>query len=505
MMKTKRILFNLICGFLSQIVTILLGLMIPRLIMIGHGSTVNGLISSVTQFIVYLNLFEAGIQTVAKQALYKPLSIDDKKSINQILSAVNKNYRKIGTIYFLALIVLSLIYPLLVKDSNIRYITAFCVFLFSGLGNVALFFFYGKYRVLLQAEGKNYFLSNVQTVISILNNIVKIILLQLGMVIEIVIFASFVVSLLQIGYIYAYIKRRYSWIDLNVTPDHTALSQKNAGLLHQIAGMVFQNTDVLILTIVCGLPIVSVYSLYKMITSHLASLISTVYNSISFALGQLYQIDVQEYTKVIDTVEVYFSGLLFSIYTVTCALLLPFIRLYTRGVNDIQYANTHLCLLFIAVELLTYVRYPMLHTINYAGHFKQTVPQTIIETSINIVVSVIGVLFFGIYGVLFGTITALVYRIIDVFLYANRKLLKRSPIKTFSIYLVNAGAFFVLYTLSNAFNIEIATYFDFVKYGFILFIVAIIIYFSTLSLIFKKERKILADIVLSKFKKKGSH
>ena len=131
----------------------------------GYGSDTNGLLSSALQFVGYLTLFEAGIQAVAKKSLYKTVGSNDKAGTNAILAAVNKNYRKIGVYYFIGLVALSLGYPLFVNQENLSYITVFFVVFFSGLSNVVLFFFQGKYRILLQAEGKHYFIQIINIII----------------------------------------------------------------------------------------------------------------------------------------------------------------------------------------------------------------------------------------------------------------------------------------------------------------------------------------------------
>ena len=73
----KKTVYNFIFSFFSQIITIAMGLIIPRITLVGYGSEINGLLNSVTQFIAYLIVFEAGIQIVATQALYKSVGEKD--------------------------------------------------------------------------------------------------------------------------------------------------------------------------------------------------------------------------------------------------------------------------------------------------------------------------------------------------------------------------------------------------------------------------------------------
>lgn len=497
MSRTKRSLVNLICSLAAQIVTIGLGLIIPRVTIVSYGSAVNGLLSSVNQVVIYLTLFEAGIQTVAMQSLYQPVSINDHNRINSILSAVNLSYRKTGTYYFLTLIALSAVYPLIVADSGIDYFTVFFVVLFSGLPNVILFFFQGKYRILLQAEGKNYILTNLTLATTVGTNIIKIVLLLLGLNVVVVVFSTFILSVLQAVFIIVYFRKKYKWINLKAEPDYSALKQRNSALVHQISGFVFLNTDVLILTVFCGLEIVSIYSLYKLVTSHLTGVLNIPFNSVSFALGQTYNTDKNRFIRYIDATEVFNGAISFSVYSVFLALMYPFVELYTDSL-DIPYADVVLVVLFAAVEMLTFARTAMLNTINYAGKFKETLPQTIIETVINLLVSLVFVYFFGIIGVLVGTVSALAYRTIDVMIYGNVKLLGRKPYKTFSVYLINAVmvvAFQIVYSLLN---IKILSYTDFILVGFITTLVSLVLHFSVSLLVYAKERKLLIGFLKSK-------
>lgn len=47
-MEAKRGLKNIVANYLSQIVTLVLGLLIPQLVMVNLGSESNGLLQSVT-------------------------------------------------------------------------------------------------------------------------------------------------------------------------------------------------------------------------------------------------------------------------------------------------------------------------------------------------------------------------------------------------------------------------------------------------------------------------
>ena len=246
-MNAKRSFYNVFWGLMSQVISILMGIIIPRLVIVSLGSEANGLLSSVNQALVYLNLLEAGIGTATLQALYKPIALQDRDEINGGLAATNKYYKKVGSWYFGAVCVLSVVYPLIVKSTLPIHTVVFVIF-FSGMSQVVNFFFQGKYRILLQAVGKNYIITNLGTVLNICTSICKIAMLLLGFDVAALQIMFFFFSVIQMGYICLYIRKHYKWIDLSVSPNEEALSQRKAVMVHQISGLIFSNTDVLIIS-----------------------------------------------------------------------------------------------------------------------------------------------------------------------------------------------------------------------------------------------------------------
>ena len=465
MNSKQKSIWNFISAALSQVITIAFGIILPRLYMVNFGSEGNGLLTSLTQLLVYLNLFEAGVGAATLQALYKPVAQQDWGGISGILSATNRYYKRTGRWYLGALVALSLVYPFFAK-SSLPYLTVCGAAFFSGIGNVVLFFFQGKYTFLLQAEGKQYVVSNLTTIVSTSTSLAKVLLISLGANIVAVVAAGFVIQLIQMAYILWYIRKKYPQLKLSVEPNVQAIAQRNYALIHQVSGLVFNNTDVIILTVFCGLKVVSVYSVFKLITSHIESLLTTVSGSVNFILGQTFQMDKQMYIRRHDLFESFFSAVSYALFSVTLFLFLPFMRLYTAGISDANYIDEALAILFVTASLLSMSRTCTCMTVNIAGHFKQTASRSILESAINLVVSLVAVLKIGIYGVLIGTIAALAYRTNDFIIYANKKLMGRSPWRTYSIYAVNIVLLFLTQALfKSILHTEIGSYLTFAAVG----------------------------------------
>ena len=73
-MNSTKGLKNITYGMLSQFITIALGIIIPRLVLVNLGSEANGLLNSTASILSYMSLLEAGVGTATLQALYKPIT-----------------------------------------------------------------------------------------------------------------------------------------------------------------------------------------------------------------------------------------------------------------------------------------------------------------------------------------------------------------------------------------------------------------------------------------------
>lgn len=476
-MKSKRGIKNVIFGLSYQMLVFAFGLITPRLLIVSYGSAVNGLLSSVSQIYAYLALLEAGVGTATLQALYRTIAADDRNGTSSIMSATHHFYKKTGAVYFFCVVLLSVLYPIVI-DSEISTWIVVSVILLNGLSGVINYFFQGKYRIFLQAEGKSYILSNISSVTHILSNVAKILLVYYGYDVVAVQLAYFLINLLPLSYIAIYIARKYKWIDLSAKPDFAAISQKNSVIVHQLSGLIFSNTDVILLTVFSDLETVSVYTLYASFYGTVKSVLLSVLDGIKFAMGQMFHKSFTEYLKLHDVFELFYMALTFAAYTVLQIFMIAFLQLYTKGITDINYIDKYLVYLFSAVYLLQAARGPSALVIDFAEHFRQTRNRALLEMGINIAVSVVGVIFFGIRGVLLGTIVALLYRTNDMIIYANKRILKRSPWATYRRWLLFFAIFVVFVCLGKAVIHNITSYLMLLSIAIPVAIIVLVVYIA---------------------------
>ena len=435
--KIKR---NLISGMVYQVVLIALSFLLPRLYLENFGSEVNGVLSTIKQIFTYMCLLEAGVGLATTQALYKPIAEKDYKSAGAILSATNQYYFRTGIIYSVIVFIIAIVYAFVVPTGINSYVL-FAIVILNAIPSLFSYFVQAKYRILMEVDGRKYVINNSETILQLTSNIGKILVLVLTDSLILIQLTYCILAMVQLGYLYVYARKRYSWLDLKIKPDYKAIAQKQSVLVHQISGMVFNNTDILLLSVLCDFKIVSVYAVYNIFFSQVQAFITNIISGFSFALGQIFHVDVDKFHRLYHIYETFYIMVTFIIYTLMAVFLLPLIQLYTKGIHDADYTNAVLVFLFVLMNLLANGKLPSNHVLEYAGKFKETRRHAIIEMLINITASVAAIIKWGICGAIVGTIAALIYRGFMIIYYADRKVLKRSVFQTYKLWLINGTVF----------------------------------------------------------------
>lgn len=454
----KKGLFNILYGILGQVVLVAFSIVTPILVIENYGSETNGLLHSAEQIFAYLSLFEAGVGYATLQALYRPVAENDKDSIAAIMSATRIYYTRTGILYTICVAGFAFLYPVLVPTS-LPYFLVVGVVLFGGLGGCLHYFYQGKYVLLMQAEGYSYVTTKINILVNILISCAKIILLLSGFNVLAVQFSYFVCQIIRTLCYRIYIRKKYPDINLKAKPDFGAISQKKAVLVHQVSTLIFNSTDVMLLTFLTrDLKVVSVYTLYSSIVTTLFNLIQTMSAGFDFKLGQMYAVDRQQYNKLYHVFEIFHMTLVFSVMSALYVILLPFMTLYTRNVTDINYINTWYPLLFVMVPLLTHGRTAANSGINFAGHFEQTKWYAVIESAINLSVSIVSILLIGLPGALLGTIVASVYRTVNIIWYYYKNISPDSVWRTIRRWIVCFGVFGLTVLCNFLFPLRLGNY-----------------------------------------------
>jgi O-antigen/teichoic acid export membrane protein len=428
-LKNNVTFANALSSLILQIITIISGFIIPRLILKTFGSEVNGLISSFNQFFGYISLVEGGLTSVVMATLYKPLVEKDEKKISSILKTTKKFYNKLSIVFIIYTLIISFAYPIIFKSSfNYQYVASLGMVL--GIGLFIQYNYSLALRILLNSDKKVYIVSWTQTCILIINMLMFYIIIKIFPNIHLLKGISGLLYFIQ-PVVYNYFINKYFNIDKHAEEDKKLLKDRWNGFAISLAAFIHNNTDVVVLSFFTNFKVVSVYSVYSLVTKGLRQLVTSISSGIVPTIGNVYaKNNIEELNEKFDAYEFFIFLMVFIFFTLGCVLINPFITLYTADIQDINYYNPIFGILLTISEGIYCLQEPYTNMSYIANKFKEIKIPVYVEAGINIVISILLVEKIGLIGVALGTLIAMMFRLCFQVYYLKKDIMKR-PIKKF--------------------------------------------------------------------------
>ena len=438
--RTKNATLNIFFSIMLQIVTLIRGMILPRIIIPMYGSDVNGLVSSITQFLAYISLLEAGIGSIFRAALYKPLLRREMKEISGIVNELKSFYKKIGIIFIFYVFILCTVYPLIAK-TNIGTMYVISLILILSVSTFTEYYVSLPYVSLLNADQKIRISYVVSIVYSLVSLIVSLFWVSLKADIRMIYISMCIIGLARPLFYTIYVKKHYN-LDPKVKPNKKAITQKWNGMVHHFAYYVHTNTDTAILTLFVSTSMVSVYNVYASIIMGIERLITSISVGCAAGIGNLLASEDKEKIKsVVDLFEFVQCSITTFFYTVAGILLMSFIKVYTENMNDINYIQPIFGYCLIFAEAIYCFRCVYSTISLNANKFKETQTGALLECMTNLLVSLFLVIFakLGIVGVAIGTIIGMFIRYLFDIIFLSKNVIYRSikkPLKMLILCLI---------------------------------------------------------------------
>lgn len=418
-MKNKITLLNIIAAISVQLASIISGLIVPRIILSCFGSNVNGLVASISQFLIYIALVEGGITGVISANLYKPLIENDNEKLSAILVTARAFFRKIGYIFIAYSAILGLVYPRFV-DTGFSNAYVFVLTMILSGTLLLQYLFSLTYTTLLNADKKVYIVSFTSAAVTLAN--IGLIYLVSILYPDIILLRVACVCLdIFKPVIFGFYIRKHYQINWKQGKDNSLIKERWNGFAINLAAYIHTSTDIAILTIFSDLRTVSVYNVYALVISKVNNLIQSVASGINPTLGQAYaRKNLQELHEKLDLYEYVIFFLVGFLFTMTGLLITPFVMIYTHGINDANYFQPVFGALLVFAEALYLLKMPHVSLAYSANKFKEITVPAYIEASINLCVSILLVRKIGLTGVAVGTVLGMLYRMIFHVYYTSK-------------------------------------------------------------------------------------
>ena len=496
--RKRNAKLNMLTGLLQEIVALICGLILPRFVLSFFGSAYNGILNSITQFLSFSIVLRSGLGSVGHVALYKPLADGDDEAISGVMVATDKFMKKVSLILIGLILAFSVIYPFIVLD-EFDYWFSFSLILIIGTSTFVENMFSIKYKIILQADQKYYIQTLAAIIAQILSTGVSVGIMLLGGNIHLVKIGATLSFLSTPLFLNFYVKKHYN-INWKVPANNLALKQRWDAFAHQLATIVNNNVDVIILTLMCSMLEVSVYTVYFMVVKNMSQLVINSIAGIKPIFGDMM---VREETDNLKNTFKNIESALFAgstiLFATTAILLTPFVLLYTQGVTDVDYNRALFGYAMVAVHLMNVVRVPYQSVVEAAGHFKQTRNGAILEVVCNIVCSVVFVYFFGIIGVILGTFVAAIIRTTQFAWYSNKKILNLSiwrVIKNYAVYFATMALLIIF--VPKIIPLNCANYLEWIWKAVLVFVIVTVVVFIVLIIFNRKQFAGVIKIIKNK-------
>lgn len=477
-MRRKRLKLNTLSSIFFQITTIICGFILPRLILGRYGSAVNGLVNSINQFLQFIAFLELGVGAVVQSSLYKPLAEEDTVEISRIVKSAGKFFQKIAFALFFYVLILIAVFPL-ISDSEFDHFFSGTLIAAMSISFFAQYYFGVVDRLLLSSDQRGYIHYTAQAITLILNTVASAILIKMDMSIQVVKLTTSLIYLIRPMVLRIYVNQNYT-INRKIVFSGEPIKQKWNGIAQHIAAIVLDGTDIIVLTLLSSFSNVSIYSVYYLVVNGVKQLFISMTNGIQALMGDMWARNEQEQlNRTFDFIEwIIHTGAVF-VFGCTLVLLLPFVGVYTKGINDINYLLPLFGLLITIANASHCLRLPYNIMILAVGHYKETQHNYIIAALINVVSSVLLVKLLGLVGVAIGTLIAMVYQTIWMAFYCYKKLLIKESMSSFwKQVLVDVVTFALIIVVAFSKKFNVVSYF-----GWFLLAVKVVLLLGTVVLL----------------------
>lgn len=423
-MRTKKIFLNMICDILPYLLIGVIGIIKMDVLISYVGDAGNGYYQTINQIISYVFLAQFGFAEAVIYSLYKPFADDNKDDINAIYGGARKIFRIIGLVIFgiICLVTFGL-YAFYHFEEGYRNSALICFFIISTSYLISYFGRGQTYAAVLAAAQEKYIYSLVFNGVKLLCDILIVLVTIRFRTLEAIAIVILIMKILEEVVLRIFVKKKYPYLHEIARKDTSMVKMTKDLAFTQFGFTVLNNVDAILLMQVCGPIVVSIYTTYNYILRFLNEIASRVELASVYSFGNVFA------NKEDDRVYPLFRELFMLFIIVGFGVAIPF-TIGIRGFISVWIGKDNYLLSYLTVVLFTstmflnILYYPLVALINAAGLFKDNKTHILICAAVNVGLSIILVNFFGMNGVLLGTVVAFLVNIILKTYLVATKLLK---------------------------------------------------------------------------------
>lgn len=404
--RTKNATRNIVFGMALKIYQIAMPFLLRTAMIYFMGVEYLGLDSLFTSILQVLNLAELGVGSAMVYGMYKPIVEDDTKTICALMRLYRTYYRVIGCVIAVVGTVLTPFIPALVKSDLPPELNIYVLYLLNLAATVLSYWLFAYKNALFQAHQR----VDVVSKISILTSTIRY-LLQFAVIFWIKDYYLYIMAMLLaqiLTNVITAIRATRAYPDYKPVGklEKTAVKDINQRIrdlfTSKLGAVIVNSADTVVISAFLGLTVLAVYQNYYFILTSVIGLVTIVFNACTAGIGNSVIVETKE--KNYNDLKKFTFLIAWIAGFCTCSFLClyqPFMELWV-GKDLMLGISAVIC---FCVYYFIYEINQLLNTYkDAAGIWHEDRFRPLVTAGTNLVMNLILVQFWGIYGVLLSTV-----------------------------------------------------------------------------------------------------
>ncbi|MBE6740953.1 MAG: polysaccharide biosynthesis protein [Ruminococcaceae bacterium] len=411
--RTQNARRNIITSVLNKLIIMLTNFVMRTVLINCLGKEYLGLDSLFVSILQILSLTELGISAAMVYSMYKPLAEGDTPAVCALLKLYRTVYRWIAVIMTVLGLITAFFLPYIVKKDLPEGINLYALF-FINLADTVLSYMLFAYRSSLFTADQQYSINNnLYSIFKVGGTVLQIIALVLCPKEYSYYFYSLVLPLTTILKnlaLYVLSNKMYPQYKCEGTvpkEEINNIKKRCAGMFLHKLSYVFRNSlDSIVLSAFLGLSVLGKYNSYFYIINAISGIMILVSNSVTASVGNSIVVETKEKNyRDFKKLQLMYMGLTSWITVCLVACTQPFMMLWLG--KDMMFEDGVMIVFCIYFFSTHFVRVCHLYR-QAAGLWWQDRYRPILETVSNLVLNILFVQVFEVYGVMLSTIFCMV-------------------------------------------------------------------------------------------------
>lgn len=404
--RTKNSIINMIASIGYQALILLLSFLSRTIFIKVLGEGYLGINGLFTNILSVLSLAELGIGTAIIYNMYKPVTENDTDKICRLVNYYKKLYNTIALLVtILGLLVLPFFKYLIKLDEPIDNIKLYYILFL--INTVSSYLFVYKTSVIIVHQ-KEYITKIFSSIINVISFFVQIIVLVLFKNYAIYILVGIICSVINNAFCAYKAQKMYPYIsekkELEKKEKETIWKNIKSMFCYKVGGVILNNTDNILISSMISTTMIGFCSNYILIVEAVKKITSLFFTSIQASIGNLNaEANAEKQYEVFRMLNLG-SFAIYGFCSICLAILLQDFIFLWLGEKFIL--NINIAYITVFNFYITGMLYPIWNYRETIGLFNDTKYIMFFASGVNLILSILGGLYFGVAGILLATAIA---------------------------------------------------------------------------------------------------